>query len=139
MLPATLMAVCCLTTYPTPLESLKKGSHANLMRGWDSHTHHIAANDLLCTRGLVEAFAAPPLFHTLNLRSNINHRASTNSFLLVRLGGSGCSARSTWQLRHRPCRQRERNAVICSRCRTSTPSRHRSGCHVVAAMDKRRP
>ena len=37
-------------------------------------------NDLLCSSGFVEAFAGPPWPHTLKFRSNINRRASTNSF-----------------------------------------------------------
>ena len=48
----------------------------------EAETHTLITlqqNDLLCTSGFVEAFAAPPWFQTLKLRSNMNHRASTNS------------------------------------------------------------
>ena len=61
-------------------ESLKKAFHTRILCESETHTLiTLQQNALLCTKGFVEAFAAPPGSRTLKLRNTINHRASTDS------------------------------------------------------------
>ena len=66
----------------------------------EAETHTLITlqqNDLLCTSGFVEAFAAPPWFQTLKLRSNMNHRASANSVNCAVVRRSKGQGGSRWQ------------------------------------------